>query len=273
MAYTLEDIRDMVNAELENHEIMGSFDFIGDGTTTQWYVAPPGFFVVPDTLVVKVDGVAAGGSVDGLSGILTMESAPAGTKVCRATFKYHAWSDDVIDSMINATINSMFPSIYVRATDTITTDGTSFEYDVDDTVEFVIGVEFKDTSSTNYTKKRNTRYTIFTDGTHKVIRFFTAPAAGTVRIHTISRLLPLSSDSDTLAAAGIPERAADALVSGSVYRCLLQKSAPRIRSDVAVASMGTGSIFPSMMAQVAQSWLMRFQFQMASIRMAPWSYQ
>lgn len=273
MAYTLEDIRVMVNAELENHEIMGTFDFIGDGTTTQWYVAPPGFFVVPDTLVVKVDGTEQNATVDGLSGILTMDSAPAGTTVCQATFKYHAWSDDVIDSMINATINSMFPSIYVRGTETITSDGSSYEYDVPATVEFVLGVELMESSATNYTKKRSTKYTIFTDGTHKVIRFFSPPEAGTLRLHTISRPSELTADDDTLAAAGIPERAADTLVSGSIYRCLLQKSAPRIRSDVAVASMGTGTIFPSMMTQVAQAWLMRFQFQMASVKMAPWSYQ
>lgn len=271
MATTLANLKERVNAELENAPMIGGSSIDVEAGSQQWYIAPPGFFVLDTPApTMELDGSNVSITVDPTTGIATA-AAPqtAGTGVFN--FMYVSWTDDIIGQAINATIQNLFPSFYVAGVQDETPDGSTYEFDLDVGVEFCTGVETRTSTTDGWSRKRKARYTIFTDGDHNVIRFYTAPESGYMRLHTISRPVALASDSDDLSDAGLPERAADPIVSGSVYYLLLQKSAPRIRSDVAVATMGTGTVFPTMMAQVAQSWLMRYQFQLASMKMPPWS--
>ena len=271
MSYSLADIRQFVNNELENHPLPGKSVVDVDGTATEFYMGPPGFFPIDDgTATFSVDGVAVAITVDDTSALATTATAPsAGTGTF--TFNYVSWRDEVVDRAINATINSLFPAFYVAGTDTTQdTDGSTYEFDMPDAVEFVTAVELRSDSTSGWVKQAKAKYEVFRDGLHKVLRFYSAPSAGEMRVRTISRPEPLVADADELSDIGLPERALDCIISGSVYYLLNQKSAPRIRSDVAVATMGTGTIFPTMMNQVAQGWLMRYQFQLASDRMTPW---
>jgi hypothetical protein len=46
-----------------------------------------------------------------------------------------------------------------------------------------------------------------------------------------------------------------------------------VRSDVGVTTQGIGALMPSQMNYGAQGYMMRFQFQLASLKMHPWSCQ
>lgn len=271
MAVTLANLKERVNAELENAPLLGKSTVDVLAGSDQWYIAPPGFFVLASPAPsMTLDGAPVSITLDPVTGIASA-AAPqtAGTGVFE--FWYVSWTDDIIEQAINSTIQNLFPAFYVAGVQEETPDGSTYEFDLDAGVQFCTGVETRTDTSRPWSRRARSRYTIFTDGTHNVIRFYAAPEAGLMRLHTISRPIALASDSDDLSDAGLPDRAADPIVSGSVYYLLLQKSAPRIRSDVAVATMGTGTVFPTMMAQVAQSWLMRYQFQLASTKMPPWS--
>ena len=269
---SLAEIRELINrTEIENNPVLGRSLFTGDGKQTQWYVAPPGFYIYPDSFSVTVNDVAASYTLDSVSGIVTMDSIPAVDAVGVCQFTAVAFPDFQIDAAINRTIPNMFPQFWVAERYLLTADGSTYEFEVPDEIEVVTSVDYQTASGTGgWSKQSRKRFTIEPDGTSTIIRYYTAPGAGTLRVHTVKRPNTFTYEDQTLSSLGLPKRALAPLISGTVYRLLMSKAALRIRTDVAVATMGTGTVFPSMMNQVASNWLMRYQFELQSMRMRPW---
>jgi hypothetical protein len=173
----------------------------------------------------------------------------------------------MVTTAINAGINALFPHIYVAAPVTLVNNGTA-EYDLDPLVEFVLRHEIQ--SGSGWTRKKR-MFDVYRDGDHKVIQFYTVPSA-TVRVHTISRPSPMNSNSNTLeTTAGVPTRSMFPVVSYAIYYLLTQKTAPRSRGDVAIATQGLGTLSPRQMNDAANAFYLRYQMQIQSVKMPPWS--
>lgn len=265
---TLGEIREIVNrSAIENNEILGKSSFVGDGKTREWYVAPPGFYIEPSSLSITVNDQVAPFTLDPVSGIVTMSSIPANGATGECSFTARAFSDFQIDTAINAAVSMLFPALYVTGTETLYGDGSTYEFALPDKVEVVTSIDRL--NQDKWTRlDRAKRYSIYRD-VSLCVRFFSAPSEQ-LRVHTIERPGYFTHRDQSLSSIGLPRRALDPLVAGAVYQLLLSKSAVRIRTDVAVATMGTGTVFPSMMSQIASSWMMRFQFQLNAVKMRPW---
>ncbi len=69
---------------------------------------------------------------------------------------------------------------------------------------------------------------------------------------------------------GLPARAQHPIVSYACYYLLTQKTAPRIRADVAVVTQGRGNLSPRQMTDAANSFYLRHQMQVATSKQSPW---
>lgn len=269
---TMAQIRELINrTEIENNRILGNSTFTGNGETTSWYVAPPGFYIYEDSFSVTVDGVAASHTLDSVTGIVTMNSVPADGSLGVCSFQAQAFPDFQVDAAINSAIQLLFPAFYLTDNEIVACDGDTYEFTMPESVEVVTSVDYRSGTSGGWSRQdRRRRFTVEKDGDSIVIRFYTAPSSGYLRFHTVSRPGLFTYEDQPLSALGLPGRAAQAIIPAAVYQLLMAKSAVRIRTDVAVATMGTGTVFPSMMSSVASNWLMRYQFVLNSIRMKPW---
>jgi hypothetical protein len=209
--------------------------------------------------------------MDYTSGICTMNSVPTTAQTVSWQFNYKHWPESLVTQAINAGIDNLFPAMYVRSSTSIVTDGSTYEVAAPAGTEFVVGVDSRATATDAWKGLKRKRFEmIYTAGVPS-LRFYSAPQSGFIRVHTVSRPTPLAASLDDLAGdAGLPERAKDAIVSYACYYLLAQKMAPRVRSDVGVVTQGTGVLMPSQMNYGAQGYMMRFQLQMASLRMQPW---
>jgi hypothetical protein len=205
-----------------------------------------------------------------------MSSVPTTAQSVSWQFNYKHWSSSLVMQAINAAIDNLFPALYVSITYTITSDGESYEYDMPvgtETVEFVTGIDSRASTSDPWKRlSRSRKYEVFHDESTITARFFSAPQSGELRAHCICRPTRLTAVSDDIeSVSGLPTRAQDLIVSYACYYLLTQKMAPRVRSDVGVTTQGIGVLMPSQMNYGAQGYMMRFQFQLASMRMHPWS--
>jgi len=268
---TLPELREAINrTELENVPTLCMSTFKGDGVRTQWYVGQPGFYIFADGFSVTVDDIPADYTLDSETGIITMTDIPAEDRIGACQFTAVQFTDFAVDMAINAAIQDLFPAMYIVGTQEVSCDSDTFEYVIDEPVEIVTSIDYRSGTSGGWTRQARRRYRTYQEGQAQVIQFYSAPSAGTLRVHTVSRPETFTDDSQALSSLGLPARAMRPIISGAVYRLLLNKAAVRIRTDVAVATMGTGTVFPSMMTQVAGNWLMRFQFEMDAARMRPW---
>jgi len=141
------------------------------------------------------------------------------------------------------------------------------------TVEFVTGIDSRTSTSDPWKRlSRAKRYEIFRDEGTITARFYSVPGSGYIRAHCVCRPTRLTALTDSIeSVSGLPTRAQDPIVSYACWYLLTQKMAPRVRSDVGVVTQGQGALMPSQMQYGAQGYMMRFQFQLASLRMSPWS--
>lgn len=275
MSVTLTDLVTAVNAELENKIYSGSAEVVGDDETSSFSIAPTGYSVVNDNAFrVYLGDVLlaspANYTMDFVSGICDMDSTPTSSETLMWMFNYTVWPETLVKQAINAGIQALFPSIYVATVRTVATGAIPTEYELDDLVEFVTGADTL--SGASWARKRRApNYEVFRDGSHLTARFYSAPS-GSVRFHTIERPTPLTADSDTLTTtSSIPERCLHPIVSYSCYYLLTQKVAPRTRSDASIAIQGQGNLSPRQMNDASNSFYLRYQMQLQSIKMPPWS--
>lgn len=155
----------------------------------------------------------------------------------------------------------------------VTVAGTTGTASRPPSTQFVTAIDHRASTSDPWRRlRRAKRYEVFHDeGTIKA-RFYTAPSSGYLRAHCICRPTHLTATTDAIeTVAGLPTRAKDAIITYACWYLLGQKLAPRVRSDMAVTTQNSSALLPSQMNYAGQSYLMRFQFQLTSLRMPPWS--
>lgn len=269
MSVTLDELVASVNRELENKTYHGSAEVTGDGSASLFLVAPVGFTVVEDSVSVTINDEATSEyTFDYDSGICTMNSVPTTAHTIHWEFDYVSFSETIVQSAIQAAVQAMFPAFYVTDVITATSDGETYEFELGDDVEFLTSLEYMGETSDRYYRRKRHRWEVYDDAGTKYLQFYLAPPAGTLRARVIKRPSAITTD---LATAGLPERAADPIVSYACYHLLTQKMAPRIRADIAVATQGQGAVFPSQMRYAVESFNLRWQVQLAANRMPPWS--
>lgn len=258
---TQNAVETAVNNELQNHQIVGTATATGDGISTIFVVAPLGYYLVSGTLTITLNGSPTSAwTADYSNGTVTFTNAPGNNVAIIFNFKYVQFYSSVVTEAVNAALFASFPYFYDTVTQSITTDATTTEYSLTSGTSEAVTAVYLNTS-TNYILVPRRKYEVYDVGLVKWLRFYTAPAAGTMRVHSVARPSITS----------IPDRAKSALVSYACYYLLTQKMAPRARGDVAVVTQGTGTLSPRQMNDAAQAFLMRNQIQLQQSRMSPWS--
>ena len=267
---SLESLIALVNSELENHTMYGSWQAEGDGTTTSFTVAPLARYIVDNSAWV-VDAGGTEFTMDFDSGVITFDAAPALSVPLTAKFNHACWTDELVLQAVNAGINNLFPAFYVPKADTsIPLVADTYEYALPPETQFITAVETRADAAGAYTKMARSKYEWLSDGDHLNLRFFSAPT-GFMRVRCINRPSPLVEPSDTLeTTAGLPARAKGPIISYACWYLLTQKIAPRIRSDIAVNTQGVGTLSPRQINDGVQAWMMRYQLQVAANKMPPW---
>lgn len=274
MSITLESLVESVNSELENRTISGSAEVTGDGKTSVFLIAPPGRSIVEDAdFAVYINDIATSEyTMDYDSGECTMTSVPATTDEISWSFNYCYWPETLVIAAVNAGINALFPHFYVPTATAIATDGTSYEYDMTETVQFVTSIDTSSAETGPWKRLSSSRYELYYDAGGTVVRFYTAPDTGYIRPHCISRPIVLVNLSDDIESdSKLPSQAANPIISYACYYLLSQKVAPRTRQDISIATTGTGNLSPRQMNDATNSFYLRFQMQLASSKMRPWS--
>ena len=268
MSQTLTDLLALVDEELENYAMSGSASVTGDGETAAFLVAPLGCQIVDDaTFVCYLNGVTTSDYLmDYDSGVCTMLTVPTTADTVSWQFTYKHWSDARVTQAINAAIDNLFPALYIRSNATVT---AAQEVVCPTGTEFITGV---DTGYEGAWKRlQPKRYDVIYNSGVPSLHFFTTPSTS-VRIHYVARPIPLVNLSDDIESdSKLPARAADPIISYACYYLLVQKMGTRVRSDVGITTQGQGALMPSQMNYGAQGYMMRFQFQLAAIRMPLWS--
>lgn len=271
MSVTLTELIEGVNSELENRIIAGSAEVTGDGKSSVFLIAPPGRRIVNDAYFsVFINDVATTAyTMDFDSGECTMVSIPATTDEVAWSFNYVYWPETLVITAINAGINALFPHFYVPTATAVAVVG--YEYDMSATTEFVASIDSSTSATGPWKKLSPSRYEVFYDDGGTVVRFYVTPSSGYIRPHCICRPTELALAADTLeTTSGLPARAQVPITSYACYYLLSQKVAPRTRSDISVATTGTGYLSPRQMNDATNSFYLRFQMQVASSKMRPW---
>jgi hypothetical protein len=267
MSVTLDDIAALVNLEVGNTTSRGNAKATGDTGTTEFIIAPPFRTIIDDAYFnFYVDDVQTTGAMDFATGIYST-SEPYTGKALSWEFNYIYWTAAQVYAAANAGVGMMFPGFYITNREDIVTDGTSMEYPLT-----TLGVEelrqvTVDTGSGKFSGDKRSNYELDYDGDKAILKGFTAPAAGTLRASLVCRQLDLDTKDDALT---IPDRAITPIVSYACYHLLNQKQAPRLRSDIALATVGGGNLSPRQMNDAANSFFLRYQAQMEHMKMRPW---
>lgn len=277
MTVTLGELITAVNNEVENNIERGFAETTGDGVSTSFLIAPNFRYILDNEYFgCWVDGVYdTTGWMDYDSGIYTFPTAPADSGDPEAPtminweFQYVYWRQPEVINAIYYGINSLFPDFYKTETETQDCDGTEKEFTLTtEGIEDITYVMRSETDEDDWGLTSPTRYSVYPIGSTRVVRFFTAPSEGELRFHLITRAgLPPTTE-DTI---DIPDRASGPIVSYACYHLLNQKTAPRIRNDIALATTGGGWLSPRQLNDASNSFLLRYQMQVGAMRMRPWS--
>jgi hypothetical protein len=269
---TLTDLIAAVNTETENAPVHGVASAIGDGIGLSVSLAPPGRVILDDgTFALYVEKVLdVTGTMDYSTGVYTFAAAVDAGHSIKAYCNYVYWTDLQVSMAVNAAVASLFPDFYVSEAELVATDGTSFEYTLaTPNVATILEVSQVTTSSTDsYKTMKNTGYSPYLDGESYIIRFYSAPSAGTIRVREVCRPAYLAEDASVL---NLPDRAQIPIVSYAGYYLLGQKAIPRVRSDITAVVTGGRQLSPRQMADAANIYYFRYQNQLAATKMFPWS--
>lgn len=262
MSLTEANIITAVNAELENLVYVGAADSVGDAATTTYHIAPLGYYILDDdSFIVSIDDVVSGAyDMDFVNGDCEFEAAPAANTEIYWQFHYQPWPTAVITEAVTAAIDSLYPYFYTITSDEQDADGdtTEFELEAGETVTRVMSSTTGEDPWVTIPRKK---YELLNFDGDRVLRFFTAPSDTTLRILSVSRP----------AVADLPDRAKAPLVSYACYYLIVSKTAPRVRSDVAIATQGSGTLSPRQMADAANAFYLRYQMQLAQMKQQPYS--
>lgn len=262
MSVTLTDLITAVNNEVGNIPERGNATATGDATTVDYLIAPPQRFVVDDddTFAFYIDGVGNSTGVMNFDNGVYSLYGPEDGHTLYWEFDYVYWPEAMVEAAVYAGVNAIFPFYYKKVMETADAAKeitlTTPHADVVTTVETG--------TAPDYTRIQSRKWETFRDGDNLLLRFYSAPS-GTLRVHVVQR--PALIDS----ILNVPDRALDPIVSYAAYYLLTQKVAPRMRSDVAMATIGGGNLSPRQMNDASNSFYLRHQMQCQAGKMHPWS--
>lgn len=259
---TTADLVALVNDELENSLDSGSWQDTGDGVTKSYTVAPMARYIVSNAAwVVKVGGVVnTAFTMDFGSGVITFTTAADETVPLAADFNYVYWTDALVEVAVLAGINSAFPFFYNPTTEVLgSTAEHTFTTPGAEVVTMVV------TTGSTVTKIKRNKYTTYKNGDNLVLRWYGAAPSGTIRAHIICRPAMVGG------VLNVTDRAVAPIVSYSIYHLLSQKQAARIRSDIAIVTVGQGNLSPRQMNDASNSFFLRYQAQCQQSKQLPWS--
>lgn len=268
----MENMMSLVNLELGNRMERGYATAVGDAVTSMFLVTPPFRYLINDAdFAITVNDVDASGdgSMDFDTDIWTFDPSaiPAKPASIMWMFNFVYWPDAQVFSAVNAGITMLFPEFYVPEIEDVTSDGSSTDYTLTTpNIEEVRSVRVA-SSGTSYSRLRPDKYEADRDGSDVILHFASAPASGTMKVHLVTRQDQLASRDDSIT---LPVRAVPAIISYACYHLLNQSQAPRLRSDIAVATVGGGNLSPRQMNDASNSFYLRFQMSKAANRMRPW---
>lgn len=268
MSVTLDDIAALVNMEVGNSTDRGTAKATGDSVTTDFLICPPFRTIVDDAdFSFYVNGVLdQSGAMDFSNGVYS-DSQARPNDALTWEFNYVYWTNAQVFAAVNAGIGMMFPGFYYVEVEEVTTDGTSKDYTLTTQgVEELRQMTFS-TDGTTFSPYKRSNAELDYDGDNAIIHFYGTPAAGTLKASLVCRQLDLPTNEDILL---IPERAKTPIVSYACYHLLNQKQAPRLRSDIALATVGGGNLSPRQMNDASNSFFLRYQAQMEHMKMRPW---
>lgn len=269
MSVTLGDIATLVNLELGNTEDRGTAKATGTAGTSKYLIAPPFRSILNDAdFAFYVDSVAdTSGVMDFDNGVYSCSEDYAGHSL-QWEFNYVYWVRAQVYAAINAGIGMCFPFFYRTVREDVTTDGTADEFTLTTSgVEELRKYTISTDGGVTFTGNKRGSVELDYDDPDTIVKFFTAPGAGTVRLSLICRGSEMVEAEDIL---DLPDRAISPIVSYACYHLLNQKQAPRLRADVAVATVGGGNLSPRQMNDASNSFLLRYQAQCQQLKMRPW---
>lgn len=268
MSVTLDDIAALVNMELGNSTDRGTARATGDAVTTDFQIAPPFRTILSDAdFLFYVDDVLDGsGAMDFENGVYSASQPHPGSELVWE-FNYVYWTEAQVFAAVNAGVGMLFPQFYRTTVETITTDGESNEYTL--TTPNVEELRYWSTSTdgVSYTGKKRSDVELDYDGEDTLVHFWSAPASGSAKLSLVCRPSELPTNESLL---DVPDRAASPIVSYACFHLLNQKQAPRLRSDIALATVGGGNLSPRQMNDASNSFFLRYQMQLEHLRMRPW---
>lgn len=269
MSVTLDDLMTLVDGELENRVDRGGASAVGATGVTEYFICPPFRSIIDDAdfAFYVEDVLDNGGTMDFDTGVYTLTDAHNAEDL-RWDFNYVYWTTAQKMHAVNAGIGMLFPQFYNSVKEDVTTDGTTDEYTLTaDGVEELRNLRLSTDGGATYSTMKRSSYELDIDGDDCVLRFFTAPAAGTARVYLVTRPVELATNESIM---DVPDRASAPIVSYACYHLLNQKQAPRLRSDIALATVGGGNLSPRQMNDASNSFLLRYQMQLEHLKMRPW---
>lgn len=269
MSFALDELIGMVNDEVDNHPIHTAVGAEGDGETTAFHIAPTSRYVVDDSSFVPyVGGIEVSSfAMDFDSGDITFPTAPADLASIWVQFSHTVWTDAMVGTAIDAAVAALFPAFYRSSVETVAANGSDRELSLTtEDVECIRQVESSSTLTGPWTAISRNKYDRYMDGDTRTIRFFSPPPSGYIRAHLICR--PALVDQTGL---NVPDRAIAPIISYACYYLLTQKMAQRVRSDTAANTYGSGTLSPRQMNDASNAFYLRYQMQLATTKMRPWS--
>ena len=265
-------ILDRVNQELRNYTERGIFKHTVDTTEDDSLSV----FQLPHqniaTSAATINGTTATHTLEGDAGYITLATPAANTNVLLVTYTYRFWNDTMVKQAILSGVEALWEKFYVMATDeTLSTVAGTYEYALPALSEVVRAVEWRASSSDPWKTLRGSRYTLFTNGQTKTLRFYENPTAGSLRLHLVKRVAPFAADTDLTGTVGLPDRAVEPIVNFACYKLIKELQAKRVRIDKAIATQGSGFLSPRQLADSASQYYLAYQVSLADRRMKPWS--
>lgn len=187
----------------------------------------------PSTVQCTIDGVAeTGWTADLENGWFTFSAAPLSGEILAWTYSYSQYSRSDILSAVNHAVFDTWNEVPRATTDTasIVADSSTYEYALPSNCLRLIRVEKRASATSPYEKENEWR--VIESGSTKTLKLFQAPSPSeTIRLHYIAEPGTLDEDSDTLAGAGLPERAKWSVIYGACFYLCENKLLPRVRTN------------------------------------------
>lgn len=227
----------------------------------------------PHSVSCSVDGSPdTNWTMDFDSGWFTFDSgyAPGADLEVAWVYQYTQYNNADILSAVNAAVADVWAEIPKTTLDTstITASSDTHEYALPTDCARLVRVDKRATANSPYEKEHNWR--VVEDGATRYLYLFPAPTSGeTVRLHYVSEPTFFSSDTDTMAAARLPERSKWAIIYLACFYLCEQKLLPRARTNQFKNAEGANVPKVYEIQRIAADFRSLAELEMRKLRLGP----